>query len=92
MTGRPQRRVSWVGTGPLPGSVAAAGAARLAEARSVLPWPGLDPIPWLSWAPEAAWRLAAAFWPGPLTLVLPAARTVSPLVTGSQPTVALRVP
>jgi L-threonylcarbamoyladenylate synthase len=47
---------------------------------------------WADKVPEAAWRLASAFWPGPLTLVLPAARTVSPLVTGSQPTVALRVP
>jgi L-threonylcarbamoyladenylate synthase len=47
---------------------------------------------WAAVVPEAAWRLAAAFWPGPLTLVLPAARTVSPLLTGGQPTVALRVP
>ncbi len=47
---------------------------------------------WAAAVPEAAWRLASAFWPGPLTLVLPAARTVSPLVTGGQTTVALRVP
>jgi len=47
---------------------------------------------WVAAVPEAAWRLAAAFWPGPLTLVLPAARTVSPLVTGGQTRVALRVP
>ncbi|MCC5867790.1 MAG: threonylcarbamoyl-AMP synthase [Gammaproteobacteria bacterium] len=47
---------------------------------------------WAVSVPEAAWQLAAAFWPGPLTLVLPAARTVSPLVTGGQTTVALRVP
>jgi L-threonylcarbamoyladenylate synthase len=47
---------------------------------------------WAAVVPEAAWRLASAFWPGPLTLVLPAARTVSPLVTGGQTTVALRVP
>jgi L-threonylcarbamoyladenylate synthase len=47
---------------------------------------------WAAEVPAAAWRLAAAFWPGPLTLVLPAARTVSPLVTGGQQTVALRVP
>lgn len=47
---------------------------------------------WAAFVPEAAWRLAAAFWPGPLTMVLPAAQTVSPLVTGHQPTVALRVP
>jgi L-threonylcarbamoyladenylate synthase len=47
---------------------------------------------WADEVPETAWRLASAFWPGPLTMVLPAARTVSPLVTGGQPTVALRVP
>lgn len=47
---------------------------------------------WAEEVPAAAWHLAAAFWPGPLTLVLPAARTVSPLVTGGQPTVALRMP
>ncbi len=47
---------------------------------------------WAVDIPEVAWRLAAAFWPGPLTLVLPAAPTVSPLLTGGQTTVALRVP
>ncbi len=47
---------------------------------------------WVADAPETVWRLASAFWPGPLTLVLPAARTVSMLVTGGQTTVALRVP
>ena len=36
--------------------------------------------------------LAAAFWPGPLTLVLPTAGVVSPLVTADLPTVALRFP
>lgn len=47
---------------------------------------------WADEVPETAWRLASAFWPGPLTLVLPAARSVLPLVTGGQTTVALRVP
>lgn len=47
---------------------------------------------WADAVPQTAWRLASAFWPGPLTMVLPAARTVSRLVTGGQPTVALRVP
>ncbi len=43
--------------------------------------------------PEAD-RLAAAFWPGPLTLVLPlrAEAGIAPLVTAGLPTVALRVP
>jgi L-threonylcarbamoyladenylate synthase len=40
----------------------------------------------------AAHKLAAAFWPGPLTLVLPRAATVLDAVTGGQDTVALRVP
>ncbi|WP_298937592.1 L-threonylcarbamoyladenylate synthase [Ralstonia thomasii] len=47
---------------------------------------------WADEVPEAAWRLASAFWPGPLTLVLPAAPAVSPLLTGGQTTIALRVP
>ena len=37
-------------------------------------------------------RLAAAFWPGPLTLVLPAADTVPLEVTAGTGTVAVRVP
>jgi L-threonylcarbamoyladenylate synthase len=43
---------------------------------------------------DRAERLAAAFWPGPLTLVLPLrdGAGVSPLATAGLPTVALRVP
>ena len=43
---------------------------------------------------EAARRLAAAFWPGPLTLVLPrrADAAISDLVTAGLDTIALRVP
>jgi L-threonylcarbamoyladenylate synthase len=44
-----------------------------------------------SW-PGDADRLAAAFWPGPLTLVLPAAPGVPPEVTSGSATVAVRVP
>ncbi len=47
---------------------------------------------WAADFPEAARRLAARFWPGPLTLVLPRARAVPDQVTGGQETVALRVP
>src|SRR5690606_25691581 len=36
--------------------------------------------------------LADAFWPGPLTLVLPKAERVPDLVTSGLPSVALRVP
>jgi len=42
--------------------------------------------------PEAADRLAEAFWPGPLTLVLPAAEGVPVGVTAGSGTVAVRVP
>lgn len=43
---------------------------------------------------DAALRLAVAFWPGPLTLVLPLREDagLSPLVTAGNPTVAIRVP
>jgi L-threonylcarbamoyladenylate synthase len=37
-------------------------------------------------------RVAAAFWPGPLTLVLPKTPRVPDLVTAGRPTVAIRVP
>ncbi|MGB5131153.1 MAG: L-threonylcarbamoyladenylate synthase [Steroidobacteraceae bacterium] len=47
---------------------------------------------WIGELPDAAKRLAEAFWPGPLTLVLPKAAGVSEGVTGGQPTVALRAP
>jgi L-threonylcarbamoyladenylate synthase len=47
---------------------------------------------WASTVPESARRLAAAFWPGPLTLILRRAAMVSDLVTGGQDTIGLRVP
>jgi L-threonylcarbamoyladenylate synthase len=56
----------------------------------------LDSVRYLGrWAreiPPAAEQLAARFWPGPLTLVLPRAYNVHPLVTGGQDTIAVRVP
>jgi L-threonylcarbamoyladenylate synthase len=42
--------------------------------------------------PAAAERLAAAFWPGPLTLVVPAADAVPEEVRAGGPTVGLRWP
>ena len=44
--------------------------------------------------PEAARKLAQAFWPGPLTLVLPwqASFTISTAVTAGRPAIGLRVP
>jgi L-threonylcarbamoyladenylate synthase len=47
------------------------------------------------WAREidaSAEALAQAFWPGPLTLILPRAETVPDVVTGGQDSVGLRVP
>ena len=42
--------------------------------------------------PLVAWRLAEAFWPGALTMVLYKGESVSDVVTGGGETVALRVP
>ena len=42
--------------------------------------------------PNAADRLARAFWPGPLTLVLPKADTIPPIVTAGGETVGVRWP
>ncbi|MGB0583274.1 MAG: L-threonylcarbamoyladenylate synthase [Limisphaerales bacterium] len=42
--------------------------------------------------PEAAQRLADAFWPGPLTLVLPKSDLVPAIVTADGPTVGVRWP
>lgn len=41
---------------------------------------------------DSAERLAARFWPGPLTLVLPRAPRIPDLVTAGGPTVGLRMP
>jgi L-threonylcarbamoyladenylate synthase len=42
--------------------------------------------------PESAAKLAAKFWPGPLTLVVPRRPEVPDIVTAGGPTVALRCP
>ncbi|HEU4623016.1 MAG TPA: L-threonylcarbamoyladenylate synthase [Burkholderiaceae bacterium] len=47
---------------------------------------------WAVEVPPEARRLAHAFWPGPLTLVLKRAAHVSDLITGGQATVGLRCP
>jgi len=36
-------------------------------------------------------QLISSFWPGPLTLIFPAASTVSPAITGGSATVAVRI-
>lgn len=47
---------------------------------------------WAREVPPAAQHLAAAFWPGPLTLVLPRSARARDVVTGGQDTVGLRSP
>ncbi len=47
---------------------------------------------WAERIPEPAHRLAARFWPGPLTLILPRAAGVLDVVTGGQQSIGLRVP
>ncbi len=41
---------------------------------------------------ETAWRLARAFLPGALTLVLPRSGSVPDIISGGGPTIAVRVP
>lgn len=47
---------------------------------------------WASDIPDAAFVLANAFWPGPLTMILKRASKVPHAVTGGQETVGVRVP
>lgn len=47
---------------------------------------------WARVVPDAARVLAQAFWPGPLTLILPRAAGVADAVTGGEDSVGLRVP
>jgi L-threonylcarbamoyladenylate synthase len=47
---------------------------------------------WAKDIPALAWELAEAFWPGPMTLILPRAAKVSDAITGGQDSVGLRVP
>jgi L-threonylcarbamoyladenylate synthase len=47
---------------------------------------------WARDIPEYAIKLARAFWPGPMTLVLPRTDLAKDFITGGQDTVAVRVP
>ena len=47
---------------------------------------------WARAVPGTAVALATAFWPGPLTMILPRHAGVADVVTGGQPTVGLRCP
>lgn len=42
--------------------------------------------------PENAYKLAAVFWPGPLTMVLKKKENISNLITAGKDTVAVRIP
>lgn len=53
---------------------------------------GADLAPWVDHVPDTAMRLARAFWPGPLTLVLRRSPALGGAGGGGLPTVALRVP
>jgi L-threonylcarbamoyladenylate synthase len=54
---------------------------------------GIDQLgAWARAVPETAATLAAACWPGPMTLVLPRAPHVPDAVTGGLDTIGLRVP
>ena len=47
---------------------------------------------WARYIPEYAVNLARAFWPGPMTLILPRTDLAKDFITGSQDNVGLRVP
>jgi L-threonylcarbamoyladenylate synthase len=47
---------------------------------------------WARGIPQAARKLAARFWPGPLTMILKRSPKAGDFVTGGQDTVGLRVP
>ena len=54
-----------------------------------------DPADMTRWCrdiPEAAWKLAERFWPGPLTMVLPVKDTVPKRTTAGLATVGIRCP
>lgn len=54
---------------------------------------GIEALPrWAARVSEDARRLAEAFWPGPLTLILPRTSAAVDEVTGGRDTVGLRVP
>ena len=54
--------------------------------------PGADLAYWAAEIPAEARQLAAAFWPGPLTMILKRAAQIPAAVSGGQDTVGLRCP
>ena len=47
---------------------------------------------WVSDVPSSAEQLAARFWPGPLTLILPKGENVNDIVTAGQDSIGIRIP
>ena len=54
--------------------------------------PGADLSYWVSSVPQEAQALIDAFWPGPLTLILPRASNISSRVSGGQASIGIRCP
>lgn len=54
--------------------------------------PDTDPAYWATTVPLQARQLMAAFWPGPLTLILPRADRIPDAVSGGQDSIGLRCP
>ncbi|MBI4983781.1 MAG: threonylcarbamoyl-AMP synthase [Rhodocyclales bacterium] len=70
-----------------------AAKGRPADHPLIVHLPGADHLGrWARDIPASAYALAAAFWPGPLTLILKRRPNVPDAVTGGQDTVGLRVP
>jgi len=70
-----------------------AAKGRPADHPLIVHLPGHDHIErWARDIPDAAYELAEAFWPGPLTLILKRQPHVIDAVTGGQDTVGLRIP
>jgi L-threonylcarbamoyladenylate synthase len=54
--------------------------------------PGADLLHWVAHLPTVAEQLIAAFWPGPLTLILPRAAHIPAAVSGGQDSIGIRCP
>lgn len=54
--------------------------------------PGADVAYWVTRLPREAEQLIAAFWPGPLSLILPRAAHIPDIVSGGQDSIGLRCP
>ncbi len=96
IVGIPTETVYGIGVVPRPDALAAVIAAkrRPQEKGIALLIDGLDQVDGLVEVSAPARRLAARYWPGPLTLVLPLRRPglVPEAVTGGRDTLGLRIP